>query len=995
MIHHPPSPPYRLNEQSQVWHRQDFASISYSDGTGVEERIAAIIQQAHDVSVLSPELSGHCSDWPSLYHLSSSRANILRPFENDLAHAEILEVGSGCGAITRYLGETGATVLALEGSMRRAAIARARCRELDNVTVLAEKFEQFETQARFDVVTLIGVVEYAPVFSPGPNPIRSILEKAKSLLKPEGMLILAIENKLGLKYFAGAPEDHVGSPMYGVEDRYKANEPRTLGIIELKDMLSLAGFGDMNFLAPFPDYKVATSIVTEQGLSCRDFDSGALIRQSVRKDPQLPLMLAFSPEKVWPGLVKNGIALEMANSFLVRATASKPPLPVNPQILAWHYSTRRAPDFCKQTVFSIQKPEGTISVDSMSISGSLSPRLESRMIQWRLPPPSAYQCGRLLSDPIAETISRDGWHIGDLTPYYRQYRDILSKEAGFLGSPTAIDSLSSTLPGALFDLIPQNVVIDENGQSHVFDQEWILKAPVEFGWMMVRSMLFIMQSVVRVGICADAQVGTPADLLMASCKALGMTLSRETLEDYVKRELTVQMEISGRRGFPIPPVSSIIDGALSQQNAWQSIEMQKGRIATLQETVARNVANAAAEATEFRNQIAALRLSWSWRITWPLRAVADLGRSLFGMAGTAHRAYLQYGLRSCIARAIKSLRHEGIRAVLHQIRTPPPVRDGGGRRHVLDRHPQSGNPNYEALGMQEYPQNLNPYAPDANEVRCRRVHNVEGCPLGDASLPGLSVMILNLDHPEFIIPLCDQLLQEKAAFADEGLAFEILVGDTGTTNRRVRAYYKANRNNIRVLPGLKYHFSKNNNVLAREARCDTLLFLNNDIVLPPREPSAKPESPLLIMHRELHGKPGLGIVGAYLYFKDMGVQHAGMGFSKDPAIRGFCYHPRIREHVDPSSWPRFIEVPAVTGACLMVKAACFEQCAGFSEVYDAECQDVDLCLRALRSGNSVGIVNAGPIIHLENGTRPKKDEHGPDRQRFMRRWGSFIESKFL
>ena len=149
------------------------------------------------------------------------------------------------------------------------------------------------------------------------------------------------------------------------------------------------------------------------------------------------------------------------------------------------------------------------------------------------------------------------------------------------------------------------------------------------------------------------------------------------------------------------------------------------------------------------------------------------------------------------------------------------------------------------------------------------------------------------------------------------------------------------------------------------------------------------------MHRELHGKPGLGIVGAYLYFKDMGVQHAGMDFSTEPAIRGFCYHPRIHEHVDPNGWPRFIEVPAVTGACLMVKAACFEQCAGFSEVYDAECQDVDLCLRALRSGDSIGIVNAGPIIHLENGTRPKKDEHWPDRQRFMRRWGSFIESKFL
>jgi GT2 family glycosyltransferase len=494
---------------------------------------------------------------------------------------------------------------------------------------------------------------------------------------------------------------------------------------------------------------------------------------------------------------------------------------------------------------------------------------------------------------------------------------------------------------------------------------------------------------------ADAEIRTPADLLMASCKALGMTLSRETLEDYVKRELTVQMGISGRRGAPIPPVSSIIDGALTQQNTWQFIEMQKGQIAALQETVARNAASALAEAAHFQNQIAALRLSWSWRITWPLRVVTDLGRSLFGMAGTAHRAYRQYGLRGCIARTIKSFRHEGVRAVLHQIKTPPPVRGGGERRHVLDGHPQSGSPDYEALGMQEYPRNLNPYASDANEVRCRRVHDVESCPLGDASTPGLSVMILNLDHPEFIISLCDQLLAEKAAFADEGLAFEILVGDTGTTNRRVRAYYEANRNNIRVIPGLKYHFSKNNNALAREARCDTLLFLNNDIVLPPRESSANPESPLLIMHRELHGKPGLGIVGAYLYFKDMGVQHAGMDFSTEPAIRGFCYHPRIHEHVDPNGWPRFIEVPAVTGACLMVKAACFEQCAGFSEVYDAECQDVDLCLRALRSGDSIGIVNAGPIIHLENGTRPKKDEHWPDRQRFMRRWGSFIESKFL
>ena len=141
---------------------------------------------------------------------------------------------------------------------------------------------------------------------------------------------------------------------------------------------------------------------------------------------------------------------------------------------------------------------------------------------------------------------------------------------------------------------------------------------------MVRSMLFIMQSVVRVGICADAQVGTPADLLMASCKALGMTLSRETLEDYVKRELTVQMEISGRRGFPIPPVSSIIDGALSQQNTWQFIEMQKGQIAALQETSPERGRPGWRPIKIRLRRLAELELAVTWH-----RAVADLGRSLF------------------------------------------------------------------------------------------------------------------------------------------------------------------------------------------------------------------------------------------------------------------------------------------------------------------------------------------------------------------------------
>ena len=120
--------------------RPAYSSIAYSDGDEFEERLANIIGQATDLSVFSAELRKKCTDWASLYHLSSSRANILRPMESILQGADVLEVGAGCGAITRYLGESGANVIALEGSLRRAAIARSRTRDLDNVDVVADGF---------------------------------------------------------------------------------------------------------------------------------------------------------------------------------------------------------------------------------------------------------------------------------------------------------------------------------------------------------------------------------------------------------------------------------------------------------------------------------------------------------------------------------------------------------------------------------------------------------------------------------------------------------------------------------------------------------------------------------------------------------------------------------------------------------------------------------------------------------------------------------------
>jgi len=102
--------------------------IPYRDGS--EERILEVLTAASDRSSDSDELAAAITDWPSRYHLSRQRASLLRPLRLGPG-LRILEIGAGTGVLSRYLAETGAQVVALEGSVERAraaaTIARMAC----------------------------------------------------------------------------------------------------------------------------------------------------------------------------------------------------------------------------------------------------------------------------------------------------------------------------------------------------------------------------------------------------------------------------------------------------------------------------------------------------------------------------------------------------------------------------------------------------------------------------------------------------------------------------------------------------------------------------------------------------------------------------------------------------------------------------------------------------------------------------------------------------
>jgi SAM-dependent methyltransferase len=607
---------YVFNIEKKIWSRPGYAGIPYNDGDEAELRIAGIIETASDITVLSPELRQHCIDWPSLYHLSPTRANILRPFSAWLM-GDILEIGAGCGAITRYLGESGADILALEGSSRRAAITRSRTRDLKNVMVLAENLDQFQTEHRFDVITLIGVLEYANLFTAGVTPALTMLERVRSLLKPGGKLIIAIENQLGLKYFAGAPEDHLGQSMYGIEGRYNMDQPQTFGRTVLAGLLKKAKFATVEFLAPFPDYKFPISILTSEGLSSDKFDGAAFAWQSAKRDPQLPSSTNFSLELAWSEIFKNRLALDMANSFLILASPLQQQI-ISPSTLGYHYSTDRIPQYCKETVFEYRN-KNTIAVNYRMLYGNPLKDEIDQIITFNCPEEALYAEGAPLSLEFLKIVTRENWSVEEVGNFIQRYVKLLSIIAEHKGRTISTLRLIDKLPGDFFDVVPQNIIVDHSEQPIPIDAEWSINAEIELGWLLVRSLVLALGSGVIFARNSDGYFFSRRMFIMSVLEAAGYPLSNEDFRRYAMQESVIQQKVSGRstQEFLIKWAEEPLLPDFKAEHCRQIVHLEEliterdNLITTLNGLV-----------TERDLLVNTMRNSKSWRITRPLRAIA-------------------------------------------------------------------------------------------------------------------------------------------------------------------------------------------------------------------------------------------------------------------------------------------------------------------------------------------------------------------------------------
>lgn len=303
------------------------STFLYSDGMESEKYLLETISKAKDLGYASDELQRAIKDWPSEYHLTSMRSNLFRPFPF-MKSSRVLELGCGCGAVTRYFAENGMMVDAIEGSYSRSRIAAERCRDLASARIYNINYNDIDFYpSHYDYALLIGVLEYAPMFIGVADydpvqAVKKVLMNLRQSLKPNGHLIIAIENKLGMKYFSGCHEDHTSIEYDGILGYPSTDKIITFSKKELSDILAECGFKATHFYYPFPDYKLPSTIISSEYMSRARYPENLFARiwfRSYAKERRYRFPELFFSDS----LKKAGIIENFANSFLVVAAAEK------------------------------------------------------------------------------------------------------------------------------------------------------------------------------------------------------------------------------------------------------------------------------------------------------------------------------------------------------------------------------------------------------------------------------------------------------------------------------------------------------------------------------------------------------------------------------------------------------------------------------------------------------------------------------------------------
>lgn len=411
-------------------------------------------------------------------------------------------------------------------SAKRSRINAYRNQDKDNIEIHVGNFSDIEPSLGedYDFACMIGVFEYGQSYIHTKTPYEDFLKIMMKHVKKEGCIVIAIENKFGLKYWAGCQEDHAGTYFCGLEGYPEGGSARTFTRPGLEKIFKNCGVKNYSFYYPYPDYKFPTVIYSDRRLphqgeltdNIRNFDRDR--------------MVLFNEKYVFDGIIQDGLFDVFSNSYLVmiggeadtcyvkysndrvgkyalRTDIVDTPdgrvvrkIPMNEQAAGHIRGMKQAYELLKD------RYEGSgLSINACQITGEGYAQFP-------------YEKGVTLEELLDECLERD-----DMEEFHRlfdRYYELVS--------------YGSEKPVTDYDLIFANILVDGDKWT-VIDYEWTMKRQIPPQEIAFRAVYcYVLEEEKRNRLDLDAIM-----------RKLGIT--EKMADSYRRKEAKFQKQVTGKR----------------------------------------------------------------------------------------------------------------------------------------------------------------------------------------------------------------------------------------------------------------------------------------------------------------------------------------------------------------------------------------------------------------------------------------------------------------
>lgn len=419
-------------------------------------------------------------------------------------------------------------------------------KEAENMLILSEDMANLE--GTWDYIVVSDAFAKVPAKFGGKAPYEQFFELLKEHLNPKGHIILAVDNRYGLKYFAGCKEHLTGRYFEGLEGYANSEGVKTFSKEAILELIREAGFVNIKTYYPYPDYRYMTALYTDAHLPSAGELTANLCNFAEER------VVLFDEAKVFDELIKEGRFQEFSNSYLFDLTTEEER--TEEELLFLKYSVERDEKYRIRTEI-VKKCDGTRIVRKVPYTESAESHVKmikhwEKILRKQYEPAnvSVNRCtltakgaefeflkGRTLEAVLDEYLAKSDFagFVGEVKAYTDKLEEIL-KPAPFAANEkfkAIFGEISFETPQVAaeinnIDLIFPNIILTD-GKWNVIDYEWTFDFQIPLKFIIHRAIVLY---------CRNKEIDSGR-----ICRMIGITEGEEKI--FLEMEHRLQVYLLG------------------------------------------------------------------------------------------------------------------------------------------------------------------------------------------------------------------------------------------------------------------------------------------------------------------------------------------------------------------------------------------------------------------------------------------------------------------